>query len=59
MGTGGGGFIQAMADKLKVPNPHLTHAQHHIRHVKAIKNASCVVGIAFGCLLGMFPLLII
>jgi hypothetical protein len=51
-------MIQALADKFRIPNPNLTRAQQELKSVQRLKNVSSVVGIAVGCILGMWPILL-
>jgi len=52
------GFIQHFADRLGLPDPRLTFAQQQLSFVKYWMIFSRVVGIVFGCFLGMFPLVV-
>eukprot|EP01047_Picozoa_sp_COSAG01_P008965 COSAG01_NODE_362_length_18130_cov_34.672307_8_plen_259_part_00 len=58
-GLGLGGYIEASADKIGITNPKLSHAQAATRPVVYTRAAANVVGIAVGCLFGMFPLMFI
>ena len=59
VGQTAGGAIEAVAGKIGLPDPKLTSAQRSSRLVKTTHIVSGTVGIAFGCLLGMVPLLFI
>eukprot|EP01134_Creolimax_fragrantissima_P006751 CFRG6751T1 len=59
VGTSFGGIIQTMADKLRLPHPHMSSSQLQLRTSRMIKHAACVVGICFGCTLGMSPLFLV
>jgi len=51
------GLIERFADRLGLPDPHLSVAQQQLSFIKSWMLASRIVGIVFGCFLGMFPLL--
>jgi hypothetical protein len=59
VGQTAGGAIEAVAGKIGLPDPKLTSAQRSSRLVKTTHIVSGTVGIAFGCFLGMVPLLFI
>jgi len=52
-----GGFIEAFATRLGLPDPKLNSKQRASRIVKTTHVVSGTVGIGLGCLLGMVPLL--
>lgn len=52
------GLIERFADRLGLPDPKLTAAQLRLSHVNTILISSRILGIVFGCGLGMFPLLL-
>eukprot|EP01062_Namystynia_karyoxenos_P047490 TRINITY_DN3584_c0_g2_i1.p1 TRINITY_DN3584_c0_g2~~TRINITY_DN3584_c0_g2_i1.p1 ORF type:complete len:492 (+),score=186.95 TRINITY_DN3584_c0_g2_i1:75-1550(+) len=52
------GLIERFADNLGLPDPCLSREQHHLSSVKWVVLVSRIVGIILGCLLGMFPLLL-
>ncbi|ETW05578.1 hypothetical protein H310_03322 [Aphanomyces invadans] len=52
-----GGVIESFARKLGIQDPQLSSTQARMPHVRAISYASQAIGISFGCLVGMFPLL--
>lgn len=52
------GLIERFADRLGLPNPRLSLAQQQMNWVRTWMIASRIVGIVFGCFLGMFPLII-
>lgn len=56
-GIGLGNTIEAASHRLGLPNPELSTAQRRSVNVKWVRVFASIVGIAFGCLLGMFPLL--
>ena len=49
--------IERWAGKLGIKSPNLTHSQMGLPIVQRIMLLASVLGIAFGCLLGMIPLL--
>lgn len=51
------GVIERCADRLGLPNPHLSLEQERSSLCKNVVHLSRVVGIVFGCFLGMCPLL--
>mmetsp|Transcript_10042 Transcript_10042/g.26686 ORF Transcript_10042/g.26686 Transcript_10042/m.26686 type:complete len:493 (+) Transcript_10042:3-1481(+) len=53
------GLIERFADKLGLPQPNIRPEQMQLSAVKSFVLASRILGIVFGCLLGMFPLLLI
>jgi hypothetical protein len=58
-GIKAGGFIEAVAAKMGLPDPGLTIEQIKSTTVKKVTLMSSAVGIMIGCLLGMCPLLFI
>ncbi|KAG9407261.1 Transmembrane protein 65 [Aphanomyces cochlioides] len=57
MGLSLGGVIESFARKLGIQDPQLSSTQARMAHVRAISYFSQAIGISFGCLVGMFPLL--
>merc|ERR1719203_1496253 len=57
-GIGLQGLIERFADRLVLPDPHLSVRQQQLDAVKYWMIASRIVGIIFGCFLGMFPLIV-
>jgi len=51
------GLIERFADRLGLPDPHLTLAQQRLDFVRYFMIVSRIVGIVFGCFLGMVPLI--
>jgi len=51
------GLIERFADRLGLPDPHLTLAQQQMDLIKYWMIVSRIFGIVFGCFLGMFPLI--
>lgn len=47
------------ANQLKLPSPNLSTAQRQLRSVRFAGQIGMAVGMTFGCILGMFPLLFI
>lgn len=58
-GMKAGGVIEALAEKMGLPRPGLSPQQLALPIVKRTTLFSGSLGIAFGCLLGMIPLLFI
>merc|ERR1719199_2096244 len=52
-----GRFVEALAAKLKVAEHGLTKEQKRLPHVRRLRTAAMVLGVAVGCLLGMTSLL--
>ncbi|RHZ28228.1 hypothetical protein DYB37_007390 [Aphanomyces astaci] len=52
-----GGVIESFARKLGIQDPQLSSTQARMPHVRAVSYFSQAIGISFGCLVGMFPLL--
>jgi len=57
VGLGAGGIIEAGAAKLGVDAPPLTMAQQAARPAVMTRHAGSAIGLAVGCIIGMFPLL--
>ena len=55
-GVPAGNYIEALADKIKIPRPYLTPAQDALPAVRHARHAGVGVGLTIGCILGMFPL---
>jgi len=51
------GLIERFADRLGLPDPKLTLAQQQMNVIKYWMIGARIFGIVFGCLLGMFPLI--
>eukprot|EP00526_Cylindrotheca_closterium_P012657 CAMPEP_0113661362 /NCGR_PEP_ID=MMETSP0017_2-20120614/33387_1 /TAXON_ID=2856 /ORGANISM="Cylindrotheca closterium" /LENGTH=445 /DNA_ID=CAMNT_0000576047 /DNA_START=186 /DNA_END=1526 /DNA_ORIENTATION=+ /assembly_acc=CAM_ASM_000147 len=59
-GIGMGTVIEDFcANRLKLPTPNLTTAQRQLRSVRFAGQWGMAVGMTFGCIVGMFPLLFI
>ena len=58
-GLKAGGVIEAIAAKLGLPDPGLSASQMKLSSVKRTTLLAGALGLAVGCLLGMFPLLFI
>ena len=60
-GIGLGGVVETVAVKAGMPQPapRLTVAQQQLLSTKAVSAVAGAVGISVGCVLGMFPLLLI
>ena len=58
-GLKAGGLIEALAAKMGLPDPGLTTEQLKLSSVKRVSLFAGAVGIAIGCIIGMFPLLFI
>ena len=54
-----GAIIEDYCAKLGLPTPNISTAQRSLRSVRFASQAGCAAGIVVGCLIGMFPLLII
>ncbi|MES1914006.1 MAG: hypothetical protein MHM6MM_006144 [Cercozoa sp. M6MM] len=52
-----GGFIERTAQKLGLPDPHLTPAQSKLQSVRNARLVGSVGGVSVGCAVGMLPLL--
>jgi len=57
VGLWASGFIESVAHSLGIPEHRLTQEQQDVLSLRILKNTSSIVGIVFGCTLGMFPLL--
>ena len=57
IGIGAGGMIERISTKLGINEPNLTKAQLASSHVKRTRLAASVIGMSFGCLVGMTPLM--
>ncbi|CAD7940410.1 unnamed protein product [Amoebophrya sp. A120] len=58
-GTSFGGFVDAAAARLGLPDARVTPAQADLAPVRLVRTVSMGIGVIAGCLLGMFPLLFI
>jgi len=58
-GTSFGGIVDAAAAKLGLPDAEVSPAQATLSDARFIRMGSMVAGVVCGCILGMFPLLII
>jgi hypothetical protein len=58
-GLKAGGLIEAMAARMGLPDPGLTAEQLKLSSVKRVSLLAGAVGIAVGCVIGLFPLLFI
>ena len=58
-GLKAGGIIESIASKMGLPDPGLTAEQLRLASVKRVSLFSGAVGIALGCIIGLFPLLFI
>jgi hypothetical protein len=54
-----GTVIEEYCGKLGLPIPQITAAQRQLRSVRFANQFGCAVGIVVGCIIGMFPLLLI
>ena len=54
-----GTVIEDMATQLNLPTPNLNAAQRQLRSVRFANQFGCGLGIVVGCIIGMFPLLLI
>lgn len=59
MGVGSAWYVESWADRLGAHPPDLTPEQLEMPSSRIFANLGRCLGVAFGCLLGMFPLLII
>ena len=59
MGVGLGGVIESFAARLGVEAPPLTRAQQQLRVSRFTVHAGSAIGISIGCIIGMFPLLLL
>lgn len=58
IGVGMAGYIETLAKSLGVKDPLLTSSQLRLSSVRMSISFGCAVGISIGCILGMFPLLL-
>ncbi|GMH79403.1 hypothetical protein TL16_g08133 [Triparma laevis f. inornata] len=58
-GVGLGTIIEDFAARLGLPDAKLSSSQMKLRSVRFAGQAGCAVGITVGCIIGMFPLLLI
>lgn len=58
-GIGLGNTIEMASHKLGLPDPKLSAKQARSSYVRWVRLAASVVGIAIGCILGLFPLLFV
>ncbi|GFO48155.1 transmembrane protein 65 [Plakobranchus ocellatus] len=56
-GIGSAHYVETLAARVGVRNPHLSPEQVDMRRTKMASNLGKFIGITIGCLLGMFPLL--
>jgi len=56
-GVGMGSYVESVARRLGFKEPSLTPEQMALSSCRYASNAGAASGVAFGCLLGMFPLL--
>ena len=56
-GIQAGGIIESLASKLGLPDPDLSQKQLKMKISRYVTVFASMVGVAIGCLLGMFPLL--
>lgn len=54
-----GAVIEDYTAKLGLPIPQISAAQRQLRSVRFANQFGCAVGLVIGCILGMFPLLLI
>ena len=54
-----GAIIEDYASRLGLPVPLLSTAQRQLRSVRFANQFGCAVGLVIGCIIGMFPLLLI
>ena len=54
-----GTIIEDYASRLGLPVPQLSVAQRQLRSVRFANQFGCAVGLVIGCIIGMFPLLLI
>merc|ERR1719347_212303 len=59
MGIGSAWYVESWADRLGAHPPDLTPEQLEMPSSRICANLGRCLGVAFGCLLGMFPLLFI
>ena len=58
IGVGFSGYIEVLAKSLGVKDPLLTPSQLKLFTVRVTSSAGAAIGITIGCILGMFPLLL-
>ena len=58
-GIGLGNSIEAASHKLGLPDPKLTRTQATTSKVRWVRSIASAIGIAIGCIFGMFPLLFV
>lgn len=56
-GVGSAQFVESVSHKLGIPQPNLDPRQYASRSTTWAINIGRGIGVAFGCLLGMIPLL--
>ncbi|KAK3795559.1 hypothetical protein RRG08_013284 [Elysia crispata] len=56
-GLGSAHYVETLAARVGVRNPHLSPEQVEMRRTKWASNLGKFIGVTVGCLLGMFPLL--
>ncbi|XP_066435016.1 transmembrane protein 65 [Eleutherodactylus coqui] len=56
-GLGLAGYVEAISSRLGLPSPDLTPKQADMRQTRVSAHLGKAIGVAIGCLLGMFPLL--
>ncbi|RUS77766.1 hypothetical protein EGW08_014471 [Elysia chlorotica] len=56
-GLGSAHYVETVAARVGVRNPHLSPEQVEMRRTKWASNLGKFIGVTIGCLLGMFPLL--
>lgn len=54
-----GTIIEDYASRLGLPVPQISTAQRQLRSVRFANQFGCAVGLVIGCIIGMFPLLLI
>lgn len=54
-----GAIIEDYCSKLGLPSPNISAGQRTLRSVRFASQGGCAAGIVIGCLIGMFPLLLI
>jgi Transmembrane protein 65 len=52
-------FLQGWAAKLGLPDPGLSRGQMKLKSVRVASHIGCAIGVSIGCLIGMFPLLLL
>ena len=53
------GYIETFSSKLGMVQTNLTTKQYAYTSVKLFKYGGCIIGVMIGCIIGMFPLLLI